>query len=548
MIEKLLGRLDSKASVAGWLVAFPSAWRLLLPLACFLGAFLVGCENSGISGQVFLTYRSGDVKPVSGMEMLLVSGDARRAVSELRAEYDASVDREARSVAVSELQTQRNATTNAMDGLRASMGAYASLWGSDYRPGSVPRQCSAEEAGAHTSFLNEARSRLDAYNAEMRTLEQQFVGGYMQSSVEFKTWSQKATSRSTTRITGVEHQGIVCWSLKNNGPLHISEVTTYVTFNGELLPAWITSLYMNNSGCGDVGYTTRGVGTGGAFFMARGNRRLSGLNGVPSGRIVFERINRYSKREQGLASGDSFTHCCDLDGDHTYGISGEQLREIEALGLSQTGWYDGEWAVGVEGVQLAVGSRVKGKFQPVNSIGAFRDAVGLLPKLKSKADRGAQIGAELEVLRKAVPLCQESVKRGRELRDLDTALHALEAGKPSAGLARATLDSVSARIRGDKARLATWVGRAKSEISKPERAVGAAHTSLDGSYQFKGLRSGTYTIVAEFSLGQNVAATWILPITVSGAITQDLSNYNMEEGSLDDLLERIFVGDTAKHG
>ena len=66
-----------------------------LSISLFFVVFLCSCKSE-LSGDVYLTYGSGDVKPAAGIAVRLIEGDIKEMVRSVHDAYDAGLESEAR--------------------------------------------------------------------------------------------------------------------------------------------------------------------------------------------------------------------------------------------------------------------------------------------------------------------------------------------------------------------------------------------------------------------------------------------------------------------
>jgi len=499
--------------------------QLVLLLA---GCFSSACSKPKVTGHVLLPFQQGKFRPAGNVEVLLVKGDLEAVFRNMAEQYDAQAVAEAANSTLGILKTRlakREAELASIpslsedgNGKRASCAATAAKAEAEARERYarlfeqlMPKM---KKLGIAANDVEQARQELQArLSAGLAEAARNLAVQYLRTQV--------SVDSGVVLSAGLHKPDRLCWRITNSGGLKLIAVDVHVTHDGRRLPPAVLKQYWSTP-----------------FELDN---------------VVLRIRNRYGQEVRGLPPGSSFTECF-------YALApkftAEQRQSMEASGLP-TGSASriGAWGIEIDDGILTDGDAVtvKPPGSPVAHVEyPRRDLVDVMaPQLRALREQspyGELVSAltdseearALKAAEKAHATCLREDTLEKQVEELRQAVRALENGKTKDAAARKAITELVRELKGNPEKRSALVARCEQKIETGLFTF--QDSAVDGAFEFTEVPQGEYTLVATNKTKLGSFVTWIVPIRVDGDVRQELGKANVQEGTLQEVLDRIITG------
>lgn len=498
-----------------WLIENRTLRGLCWGLALSFG--LGACGGPSVSGTVIPTAAERTALPWKFAEVRLVRGRFVQQLAELAERNRESVVEEATELVLAATKTELDATTAALERVRAAdMAPEAGLRGDCMAPvevqlraaqrdynrlveGLAPRLRTFGLAGVMATDLPERlrvllQTRLEN---EARRLRDEYVRAHF-------------VQRSTLLLATAAGMDRLCWKVSNKSDLAARFRTAQLLYNGKLLPdevarqVWI----------------------------------------VPPANAIL-RIPASGKDQDLLAPGAEFETCL-------YSRGGAPSAEVTAAyGMAAVApGRSGDWTVQWQNVEL-----LRSSAEPAATAQAAAPEEVPLTELFAEQLRALRSRSEeaqlIELLTTSAAVrkrqqveshlvaCHRAIELQRRLVDLQQAADALAAGNFADFAVRVRLQPLILQRLLDPERFDGWINEAYDLMSA--QTLNIQRPALGDDFEFADLEPGAYTLLARAGIEKVAPKVWIESLQVDGPVRRDLQFATGRSSTLRAAIEEIVL-------
>ena len=527
-----------------------------LVIAAAIACVLAACGKADLTGNVFLTFGAGDVKPAAGLEVVLVKGNVKTLLIQSRERSLTQARSEAERSLLDQLQSELHQAEELFDSAKRDFALLSPTAEVQDVYCSAPCEAAVKTARAlveplaaevhrkiddiksKTAELQQKRRSLESVIGEKVAREaKRLADQYYQQSITATHFIKSDSGYdSIASRMGSQHltpHDELCWRVTNRGNVSLVSLDHRITFNDIELPPKV------------------------------GRAIWSGLSGLESSTLTFQRNNRYSEFVSGLGPGETAESCMYP----LFSLSGDEQRWAEAHGLSKgshsrSGTWVIRWSNPVLGGPrrtVTDGYIYKG-FPRTNPMDAFDKELAvyrnglseqheltiLAAKLKESDAAESDITTKynssdgalaLKRAEESQSVCARLITAHDTVKEVRNGIEQLRKGSVTDKRLLDRLETAMQVTLADPERARQLLNEAKKAIALS--TVSTTHTAIDGLFHFGPVPGGEYTLIAEYKTNLGSSANWIVPVQVTGTTKQDLANYNMHEGALEAALETL---------
>jgi len=514
---------------------YPRRFHVIAALLLF--SSVVACGNPDVTGYVSVPTSPDVFKRAGNVEVLLVHNNLRATLREMATQTQADIVREAGQTVLQPLKKRAAAEETELWKVRAALRELeptprpssdtartltncieratedAALARSRYHRWFATLQPHLTEIGVEASDPQTAQAQLlHRLDTDLEDRAMELNRAYVRQHISLHA--------SVIFNLGKRSSDQLCGVIANTGQLNVLEVALQVTYNGTLVPKALVRRYWSSTN----------------------------LLGHVKPRVW----NGFGEEVQGIPPGEKFRRCL-------YSLRPALTRRerhwAHEVGLPhRSGARSGKWDLQVLSATLTDAkpvrivtpgsSAVHWTVEARRLIDVFATDLAPLRKQLPAGRLVDQLTAadEAHALRQStarLELCRRSVELEKILTRQRSAIAALEQGNTDAPEARRRIEERIQHLRNDPRRRSALVARA-SEIIETN-LVRFQKTSADGSFHFRDVEPGSYTLVSTHKTSPNTSVTWIVPANVNGKVTASLGRQNVHEGGLPEVLERLLL-------